>query len=62
MNTERYSVLQECLILMEAQQRMYSRNGSNLEAKPGFERPFEELQQRIYVLREMLREVRYGTD
>lgn len=60
MDKERYGVLQECLILMEAQQRMFSKNGSNLEAKPGFEKPFEEVQQRLDVLRAMLREVRYG--
>lgn len=62
MNSERYNVLQECLILMEAQLRSFSKNGANLEAKQGYERPFEETQQRICVLRAMLREVRYGTD
>lgn len=62
MNTERYNVLQECLILMEARLRSFSRNGANLEAKPGYERPFEETQQRICVLRAMLREARYSAD
>lgn len=61
MNKERYRVLSECMVLMEAQLRMMSKNQSCQVPKDGYERPFEELQQNLYVLREMLREVRYGT-
>lgn len=58
---ERYRVLGECLVLMEAQKRMMSRNECSEVAKPGFEAAFEEMEQRLCVLREMLRELRYGT-
>lgn len=60
MNKERYRVLSECVVLMEAQLRMMSKNQARQVPKDGFERAFEELQQNLYVLREMLREVRYG--
>lgn len=60
MNSERYRVLSECLVLMEAQLRMMSRNEANQLPKEGYERPFAEIQQNLYVLRAMLREARYG--
>lgn len=60
MNQERYNVLAKCLTLLEALRRSYSRNEASQVAKDGYERPFEELTQECCVLREMLREIRYG--
>lgn len=62
MDKERYRVLSECLVLMEAQLRMMSKNQACLVAKDGYERAFEETGNNLCVLRAMLREVRYGTD
>lgn len=61
MDKERYRVLSECLVLMEAQKRMMSRNEANLLPKEGYERPFADIEQNLCVLRAMLREVRYGS-
>lgn len=60
MNQERYTVLSECLVLMEAQKRAFSRNEAAQEAKTGYERPYAEADKRCRVVREMLREIRYG--
>ena len=57
---ERYRALGECLIMFEAQQRMFSRNESMLWPKDGYERPWEEAKTRCRIIREMLQEVRYG--
>lgn len=58
---ERYKVLSECLVLMEAQKRMMSKNQACQIAKDGYEQAFEDVEQNICVLRAMLREVRYGS-
>lgn len=60
MNHERYRALSVCVVLMEAQLRSFSRNEAMQMPKEGYERPFEETRQTLCVLREMLREVRYG--
>ena len=60
MNHERYRALSVCVVLMEAQLRAFSRNEAMQMPKEGYERPFEETRQTLCVLREMLREVRYG--
>lgn len=60
MDSEKYRVLRECLVLMEAQKRMFSRNEACQIAKEGYEKAFEEIEQNICVLRGMLREIRYG--
>lgn len=61
MDKERYRVLSECLVMMEAQLRMMSKNQACQVAKDGYERAFEETNNNLCVLRAMLREVRYGT-
>lgn len=60
MNHERYRALSVCVVLMEAKLRAFSRNEAMQMPKEGYERPFEETRQTLCVLREMLREVRYG--
>lgn len=60
MNSERYKALSECVVLMEAQLRVFSKNEALLTAKEGYERPFDETRQTLYTLKEMLREVRYA--
>lgn len=62
MDKERYRVLSECVILMEAQLRMMSKNQASQVPKDGYERAFEETSNNLCVLRAMLREVRYGTN
>lgn len=59
MNKERYRVLSKCLVMVEAMQRRFSRNGAMVEPMPGYEKPWEEEKEDAAVLREMLREARY---
>lgn len=55
---QRYTVLSECLTIILALQRRMSRNEANQEAKPGYEKPFEEEQKRAGVIREIMQEYR----
>lgn len=55
---DRYRVLGECLILMEAQRRIMSNNNASLSPREGYEQAFANIDADIRVLREMLTENR----
>ena len=56
----RAEVLRKCLILFDAQRRVYSRGNAGLEALPGAEESFQADAEICRVLREMLREMESG--
>lgn len=56
----RYEVLEEMQIAMEAEKRRFSRNHYMVEPKPGYEIPWEEAEQKLQIIREMMIEARYG--
>lgn len=55
---KRYTVMSECLTIMLALQRRMSRNGNNIEPKPGYEKPFEEDRKRADVIRSIMQDYR----
>lgn len=57
---DRYTVLRDCLTLMEGHQRLLSKNDSKVEAKPGCEEAWKHTEESCEIIREMLREERYG--
>ena len=61
-NMERYQVLSECLVMVEADIRRFSRNQAVINPLPGYEKAWEEARRKAAVLREMLRELRYGEE
>lgn len=58
MNRERYEVLGECLTMVEAIQRTFSRNQAMDEARAGYEAAWDEQRKKAQVLREMMIEER----
>ena len=58
----RYQVLREMLDMAEAHIRRFGRNGTTVEARPGCEVPFAEETEKAELIRQMMREVRYGVD
>ncbi len=60
MNLDRYSVLDECLIIFEAEARRFSRAHANQVARDGYEKAFAIAKEKAEVIRELMREARYG--
>lgn len=58
MNRERYEVLSECLVMVEAQARRFSKNEAMASPKLGYEKAWDEEQRKARVLREMILEER----
>lgn len=56
----RYRVLRECLDMVEARLRVFGHNGSTVRAAAGYEVAFETEQKKAEILRQMMREARYG--
>lgn len=56
----RYEVLEEMQIMLEAEKRRYSRNHYMVQAKEGYEVPWEEADQKLQIVREMMIEAKYG--
>ncbi len=57
---DRYSVLDECLIMFEAESRRFSRNHANQVAQEGYEQAFASARKKAEVIRDLMREARYG--
>jgi hypothetical protein len=55
---ERHMVLSECLLMVEAVRRRFSRNEAAMVPKEGYELAFDGEQRRLEVLQELLREER----
>lgn len=55
---DRYMVLGECLTMVEATRRRFSRNEAAQVAKEGYEKAFDEEQHRLEVLQDLLKETR----
>lgn len=62
MNELRYAVLSECLTMVEANLRRFSRNHALVSPREGYERAYEEEKAKADELRQMMREVRYAED
>lgn len=56
----RYEVLDGMLTLVEAFQRFFSKNQASIEPQPGLEKPWENMRERAEVIRDMMKDVRYG--
>ena len=56
---ERYQVLSECLVMVEADVRRFSRNQAAVSPMPEYEAAWKASRRKAAVLREMLLELRY---
>lgn len=62
MNDLRYMVLSECLTMVEANQRRFSKNHAKVEPQEGYEKAWEEEKAKADELRRMMQEVRYADE
>lgn len=62
MNDLRYRVLSECLTMVEASQRRFSRNHALASPREGYEQAWAEEKAKADELRKMMQEVRYAED
>lgn len=62
MNELRYRVLSECLTMVEASLRRFSKNHALVSARPGYEQAWAEEKAKADELRKMMQEVRYAED
>lgn len=54
----RYETLMECLTMIEAQVRRFSKNQTMMTPKPGYERAWNEENEKRAVIQQMIREIR----
>ena len=57
---ERYETLSECLTMVEAMQRRFSRNAAIAAPLPGYELAWEQERHKAEIIRTMMRELRAG--
>ncbi len=57
-NKRRYEILGECLSMVEAHVRYFSRNQAMIAAKPGYEQAWEKENEKRQTLQKMMQELR----
>ena len=57
-----YVALGECLVLVEAQRRRFSKNECDREPKPGYEKAYDGETVRLQAIREVMEEIRAEDD